>query len=81
VDKAKMMENFPDQTTLLEMEPKDLGPFVLRFLMGPNASGMLNSHNFGMIVPSGPVGERLMEAWMWLEREGLLAPKPRDIGN
>jgi uncharacterized protein (TIGR02391 family) len=76
-----MMEHFPDETTLLEMEPGELGPFVLRYLMGPGGPGMLNSHSFGMNVPMGPVGEHLMEAWMWLEREGLVAPKPRDIGN
>ena len=70
----KMMEHFPDPATLLEMEPEELGPFVLRYLMGPDGSGMLNSHNFGMVVPRGPLAEQFMEAWMWLERRDYLRP-------
>jgi uncharacterized protein (TIGR02391 family) len=81
VEGETMMEHFPDEATLLEMEPEELGPFVLRYLIGPNGPGVVSSDNFGMAVPEGPVGLRLMEAWMWLEREGLLAPKPRNVGN
>jgi hypothetical protein len=35
-----MMEHFPDEATLLEMQPEALGPFVLRYLMGPGGPGI-----------------------------------------
>jgi len=55
--------------------------------MPPERSGMLNRYNF--TLPSGaaapyphPYQERVSkavtEAWVWLEREGLLAPRPGD---
>jgi hypothetical protein len=75
------MQHFPDRTVLLEMEPEELAPFILRFLMGPNASGNVEQVHFMQTVPEGALGERFMEAWMWLEREGLLAPTPGDIGD
>jgi uncharacterized protein (TIGR02391 family) len=78
----QFLKHFPQEKELLEMEPDELAPFVLRFLKEEgNHAGMLNRHNFGIAVPNGPVGLRLMEAWMWLEREGFLAPKPGDPGQ
>jgi len=29
----------------------------------------------------GEISKALMEAWVWLEREGLIAPKPESQGN
>jgi uncharacterized protein (TIGR02391 family) len=75
-----MMQYFPDRATLLELEPEELAPLLLRYLTGPNASGMLNRFNFMQSIPDGLLAQRFMEAWMWLEREGLLAPWPPDIG-
>ncbi len=78
----QFLRHFPPQTELLKMEPDKLGPFVLRFLKKEgHHSGMLNRHNFGVAVPNGPIGLRLMEAWVWLERDGFLAPKPGDPDN
>jgi uncharacterized protein (TIGR02391 family) len=81
VEGEKMMQHFPDRANLLEMEPEELAPLLLRYLTGPNASGMLNRFNFMQNVPDGGLARCFMEAWMWLEREGLLAPKPADIGD
>jgi uncharacterized protein (TIGR02391 family) len=75
-----MLEHFPDRATLLELEPEELAPLLLRYLTGPHASGMLNRFNFMQNIPDGLLAQRFMEAWMWLEREGLLAPWPPDIG-
>jgi hypothetical protein len=76
-----MLQHFPDRAALLELEPEELAPLLLRYLTGPNASGMLNRFNFTQCVQDGYLAQCFMEAWMWLEREGLLAPKPADIGD
>ena len=80
----------PDPEILLALEPEELAGFVLEFLnsQGENSSA-LNRYNFAM--PSGydrylreyheRVGRALMEAWVWLEREGLLAPRPSTTGD
>ena len=80
----------PDPETLLALKPEELAGFVLEFLnsQGENSSA-LNRYNFAM--PSTydrypreyheRVGRALMEAWVWLEREGLLAPRPNTIGD
>lgn len=73
------MRHFPPQAELMEMEPEELGPFLLRFLKKEGgASGQLNKYNFSLSVPNGPIAEYFMEAWTWLEREGFVAPKPGD---
>src|SRR6266436_8148731 len=75
---------FPPIDTVLEMEPEELAPFVLRYLA---TQGEINRYNFtlgsspemtdyaaGGHLPT--LCERLMEAWMWLEREGFIIPRP-----
>ena len=75
-----MMQHFPDEATLMEMEPEELAPFILRYLMRPDTQGMSNRYNFTQSVPGQALSERFMEAWMWLEREGFLAPRPETRG-
>jgi uncharacterized protein (TIGR02391 family) len=80
----------PYPETLLALEPEELAGFVLEFLnaQGENSSA-LNRHNFAMpsIYDRYPrechdrVGRALMEAWGWLEREGLLAPRHNTTGD
>lgn len=80
----------PDVNALLALEPEELAGVVLQHLVavGPSASD-LNRYNFGLghTVKGYPqehqesATKALMEAWMWLEREGLLAPRPGDTGN
>ena len=52
--------------------------------LSPQEEGQLNRHNFSLphTVQEYPEDQQhalsraLMEAWVWLEREGLLVPKP-----
>jgi|CXWL01.1.fsa_nt_gi uncharacterized protein (TIGR02391 family) len=80
-------EIYPPAETVLEMEPEELAPFVLRHLSRAG-SGKLNRHNFllgtdtelvawaGSYPQAQAVLERFAIAWMWLERELFIAPQP-----
>jgi len=79
----------PDAESLLALAPEELAGIVLEVLnsLTPEHSGMLNRYNFtlpsGVGAPYPPqyqkrVAEAVTEAWVWLEREGLLAPRPGD---
>src|SRR5262245_15953322 len=79
-------EMIPDPEVLLALEPEELAGVILEYLnsLGPGDRGQLNRHNFSLphtyqqYPPSSQkdVGRALMEAWVWLEREGLIAPDP-----
>ncbi len=78
-----------DPDAILSLEPEELAGVVLEFLnSGQSRSSNLNRYNFGLphIVEKYPkehkkaISEALMEAWIWLEREGLLAPRPGSDG-
>jgi uncharacterized protein (TIGR02391 family) len=81
----------PDHEALLALEPEELAGIVLEYLhsLSPRDSGQLNRYNFGLhhTVKEYPhqyqdeISRALMEAWVWLEREGFLAPEPGDTGN
>lgn len=76
-------EIFPSIETVLNMEPEELAPFVLKHL---KAIGKINRYNYTLgnneeiRVYAGEYlqefKERLMEAFVWLEREMFLAPTP-----
>ena len=71
---------------LLALEPEELALFVLKQLVlyeERENRTELNRHNFSNTYRSSPPGVRkaLMEAWVWLEREGLIAPDPAQQGN
>ena len=81
----------PNHEDLLELEPEELAGVVLEYLNSipeGDAKQKLNSHNFGLsdTVKGYPrehqdeISQALMEAWVWLEREGLLAPRPASGG-
>jgi len=81
---------FPDPEALLSLEPEELAGVVLQYLISAgNRSGELNRYNFSLphTVEGYPgayrqrISEALMEAWAWLEREGLIAPKPGSRGE
>ncbi len=75
----------PDVDELLTLEPEELAGFVLNYLSTASKSE-LHSGNFTLRnniegypeAKHGAAQEALMEAWIWLEREGLLAPRPGD---
>jgi uncharacterized protein (TIGR02391 family) len=81
----------PAPEEILEMEPEQLAPIILRYLQKqpPNS---INRYNFSLINDAalyqrlGRQGAEnyakcLMEAWMYLEREGFIAPQPGQQGE
>lgn len=77
----------PNAEDVLALEPEELAGAVLEmFNRTPNYK--YSRHNFGLIhTVAGypqqyhePVLRALMEAWMWLEREGMIAPIPAEEG-
>jgi uncharacterized protein (TIGR02391 family) len=83
-----MSEILPPVETLLQLQPEELAVPLLeilcRFEDNPG-SGHLNRHNLLSSNNSEEYCERprwddvakaLAEAWIWLEREGLIAPRP-----
>lgn len=88
---AEIHEVIPDPEVLLELEPEELAGPLLRCLnsLEEGERGLLNRYNYSLpnTVREYPpqhrerISEALMEAWVWLEREGLLAPKPGSQGE
>lgn len=84
-------EIIPDPETLLSLEPEELAGVLLQHLnsVADEARNSFSKHNFTLPGASPTSGyppeynegipKALMEAWSWLEREGLLAPKPGDV--
>jgi len=77
----------PNPEVLLALEPEELAGVVLEYLNSFDArDGSPNRTNFANSVQEYPerreeIAQALTEAWVWLEREGLIAPKPGEIGG
>ena len=81
----------PDAKALLELEPEELAGVLMEHLNSLSTSEQrnLNRYNFSLnhTVQAYPqdqqeeLSQALMEAWVWLEREGLLVPKPGSQGE
>ena len=81
----------PDAEALIELEPEELAGVLMEHLNSLPASARrsLSRYNFSLpdTVREYPREHRdalrqaLMEAWVWLEREGLLVPKPGSQGE
>ena len=81
----------PDPESLLSLEPEELAGVVLEYLnsLSPPETGQLNRYTFSLphTIQEYPaqykerMSQALMEAWVWLEREGLIAPKPGSQGE
>lgn len=80
-----------DPEVLLSLEPEELAGIILEYFNSNSADVRheLHTRNFGLshVVKDYPdkyqkqILEALMEAWAWLEREGLIAPSPgSDVG-
>jgi len=82
---------YPPVETVLDMEPEELAPLVLKHL-SESGQQKLNMHNF--TLDSDPdfvkwagddrcrreeVLQRLVVAWKWLERELFIAPQPGNL--
>jgi len=86
-------ELLPDAEVLLDLEPEQLAGYLLEHLnsLPEPERARLNRYNFFLPgagaargYPAGRQGEilrALMEAWVWLEAEGLLAPQPGTHGE
>ena len=75
----------PDPKALLELEPEELAGVLLQYLnaLSPSEQRQLHRYNFSLEAARGypkdqweDLSKALMEAWVWLEREGLLVPRP-----
>jgi len=82
---------FPSVDTILDLEPEELAPLVLRFL-NEAGSQELNIHNFSLgsgqdfinwagkdLKIREEVMQRMIVAWKWLERELFIAPQPGNV--
>lgn len=84
---------FPPPDELLQLEPKEIAVFLLDYLCDSDEGkkGHLNRYNFTLAdrftsyvsddTKRKQVLNVIMEAWMWLEREGMLAPQPGHQGE
>jgi uncharacterized protein (TIGR02391 family) len=77
----------PTPEEVLKIEPEELAPFILRYLQ-KQAPGSINRYNFSLVSDGDfprqihqQYAECLMEAWMYLERQGFIAPKPGSLGD
>jgi|SRR5262245_15932782 len=76
----------PDREELLALEPEEVAGVILEYLnsLTPDDRGQFNRHNISLphTYQQYPrdsqktIGRALMEAWVWLEREGLIGPDP-----
>ena len=81
-----IMNIIPEAEMLLELQPEELaGPLLecLNFLSPNEEEHLLHRHSYvvvhAQVYPQEyreRISHALMEAWIWLEREGLLAPRP-----
>lgn len=87
-----LKEILPSLENLLEMEPEEIAPFILKYLDAQESEGShLNRYNFTLNTNPhlseyagrniGQVAKILIEAWMWLERELFIAPNPGEQGE
>jgi len=81
----------PDPANLLALEPEELAGVVLEHLNTLSERDLEQLSRFNFVSSSTiqkypaeyheRITEALMEAWVWLEREGLVAPRPRSLGE
>ncbi|MDA2923111.1 hypothetical protein MYX65_00390 [Acidobacteria bacterium AH-259-L09] len=80
----------PDHEFILSFEPEELAGYVLEFLNDDRTEeGLHNRYNFTLDsnLAEYPqevredVAKALTEAWMWLLRDGLIAPQPGDTSG
>ncbi len=84
----RLQDLLPDDDVVLNLEPEELAQAILQVLVSQGGRGsMLNSYNFSLNSNlqgySNPdqIAQAAMEAWVWLEREGFIAPRPGEANN
>ena len=90
---SKLFELLPDAEELLSLEPEQLaGPLLVSLegnqdiipgnIIGYDSMSSVIQNNSNLKYPHGcqeKVLFALMEVWQWLEREGFVAPRPRNL--
>lgn len=82
----RIKESFPPVEEVLELEPEELASYLLMYLKALEDAGQrINRHNFTLINSpefedyasehKEELRKRFIEAWIWLEKELLVAPK------
>lgn len=78
----------PPPERLVTLEPEEVGMFVLKDLCEKskpesryNYTLKSNVRNYANDIDVDEVSRVLMEGWVWLEREGLIAPAPNQTGD
>ena len=80
-------DQFPPPDEALALKPEELSLFLLKYLFKEEQSGsssVLNLHNctlHGNLQDYAgekydEISKAITESWIWLEREGMVAPKP-----
>ncbi len=87
----QLKDALPPSEELLQLEPEEVAVFLLDYFCDcdDQKRGHLNRYNFtlddNIVHYAGDkikeVGKLIMEAWCWLEREGMLAPQPNNSGH
>lgn len=83
----RLFDLVPDADAVLALKPEELAGVVLEYLNGlpgEDQKRILVTQNFGQRSTAAGYPEdkkdeilrALMEAWVWLKREGFLAPRP-----
>lgn len=86
-----LSEALPPPEELLQLEPEEVATFLLDYLCDSEEQkrGHLSRHNFTLDDnisryagdKTKEVGKAIMEAWCWLEKEGMIAPTPNSGGD
>ena len=82
---------FPNYADVLALEPEELAGVILRYInsLDQQQAQSINLNRYSLTNQEAPVKgyprekwdvvfKALAEAWSWLEREGLVAPKPNN---
>lgn len=87
-----LKEKLPDPEVFLRLEPEELAGYLLEILnsltkgeqkslLNPNTFIHFQNYQGYERTAWEEISKALMEAWVWLEREGLLAPRPGETGG
>jgi uncharacterized protein (TIGR02391 family) len=83
-----LKQYLPTTESVLQLEPEELAAFLLEYFATGTVdepNDQLNRNNFSIeldrLYGSDPrVSRAFMEAWTWLEREGMFVEKPKSHG-
>jgi len=89
----RIHEIVPDPEALLSLEPEQVGGVILEHLNSLTEAEREHLKQYNFTLPGAstfagypaahmaPIRRVVMEGWVWLEREGLIAPKPGQQGG